>query len=190
MSREKDRVETLIEKEKWAEAREAINRELKDDPNNHWLLTRLSTTYYEEGKYIEALEAAVAAKAIKPNCPLVLWDNAGALDMLGREREALKIYRKLIGMGIDKIAKEECGEGKEWATGLVTDCIYRAGCCYADLGKRDLAVKVIAHCLALLDVGAQGIYTHDEVLAKFRKLVRKPATINRTLNDAKKLLAV
>ena len=49
MSKNKNHIETLIEQEKWTDARQAIQEELKAAPDNHWLLTRLSTTYYEQG---------------------------------------------------------------------------------------------------------------------------------------------
>ena len=40
-----------------------------------------------ESDYQEALRWVEKAREIAPDCPLVLWDYAGTLDMLGRERE-------------------------------------------------------------------------------------------------------
>src|SRR5207253_1294861 len=122
-----DRVEALFKEERWTDARQFLQEELRAEPDNHWLLTRLSTTYYEQGDYKEALHWVEKALALAPDCPLVLWDYAGALDMLGREREAIGIYRSLLQRGAERIADDECGEGIEWATSLLTDCVYRAG---------------------------------------------------------------
>lgn len=68
-------------------------------------------TYYEEFKYEKALEYDSQALSLAPNCPLALWGYAGSLDMLGREREALKIYQRLVKRGAESITHGECGEG-------------------------------------------------------------------------------
>ena len=77
------KIERLIEAEDWPAARRAIRAELRSDPENHWLLTRLGLTYYEEKDYKQALEWSRRAVGEAPNCPLVLWDYAGTLQMLG-----------------------------------------------------------------------------------------------------------
>jgi len=80
--------------------------------DDHWLLTRLGLTYYEEHNYKKALFYETQALRLAPKCPLVLWDYAGTLEMLGRDKEAIAIYRKLVKRGVDKIAYGECGEGR------------------------------------------------------------------------------
>jgi hypothetical protein len=164
----KDRVESLIEQEKWSAARRAIEEELRDHPDDHWLLTRLSTTYYEEGDYEAALRWAEKAKEIAPDCPLVLWDYAGALDMLGRERDALKVYRSLVERGVDAVAEDGCGEGVEWAKGLLADCVFRAGCCLEDLGDNRGASRLYRTYLALVDLGVESIYPRAEAVTRLR----------------------
>src|SRR5688572_8717949 len=90
------RINRLFDHEKWAAARSLIERELAtlpaDDWTRHWWLTRLSTTYYEERNYKKARELAEQAVAIAPSCPLVLWDLAGTLDMLGDKAGAIHTY--------------------------------------------------------------------------------------------------
>jgi tetratricopeptide (TPR) repeat protein len=182
MSGKTEPIEALIEQEKWAEARRAIREELKDDPTNHWLLTRLSTTYYEERDYEEALRWVEKAREIAPDCPLVLWDYAGTLDMLGREREAIAVYRSVLQRGVEAIAEGECGEGAEWARGLLTDCVYRAGRCFEDLKDRRKAADLYVIFLNLVDLGAPSIYPREEALARLRKLPKqRNSSIERTL---------
>lgn len=41
------RVETLLDAGKWAEARRLLRSGLRREPDHHWLLTRIGTTYYE-----------------------------------------------------------------------------------------------------------------------------------------------
>ena len=159
-------IEILIESEKWASARKLILSELKKDPKNHWLLTRLSTTYYEERNYKKALQISRKASAIDPKCPLVLWDLAGTLDMLGREKEAIKIYRNLIRRGVDSIAFGECGEGLARARGLIADCYYRLFSCYQSLGAKKTAQSFLHKHLSLRGRGCHSIYLLKEVKRK------------------------
>lgn len=190
MSGNKGRIATLIEREKWTDARQAIQEALKTAPDDHWLLTRLSTTHYEQGDYPEALLWVEKAKALAPNCPLVLWDYAGTLDMLGREREAIAVYRSLLQRGPEAIAEDECGEGIEWARGLLTDCVYRAGRCFEDLGDRRRAATLYRSYRDLVDMGAPSIYPREDVVARLRKLIhRRNNRIEQTLEQAGKELA-
>jgi tetratricopeptide (TPR) repeat protein len=182
-----DRIEALIEREMWTDARRAIQEELKNDPKNHWLLTRLSTTYYEQGDYETALHWVEKARELAPDCPLVLWDYAGALDMLGREREALGVYRSLLQRGARAIAEDECGEGMEWATGLLTDCVYRAGRCFDDLKDRRRAATLYRRYLQLVDMGAPSIYPREEAVARLRRATtQRKHRIEQTLEEAGK----
>jgi tetratricopeptide (TPR) repeat protein len=89
-------IEQLIEIDDWEGARHLINIELESDPDNHWLLTRLSLTYYEQRDYNRSLELSGRALEIAPKCPLALWDHASALEMLERPLEALSIYHGLV----------------------------------------------------------------------------------------------
>jgi tetratricopeptide (TPR) repeat protein len=66
--------------------------------------------YYEQRRYALALKYAEKAFAEVPSCPLVLWDYAGALQMLGRHNEALDLYARVVTRGVDRIANGECGE--------------------------------------------------------------------------------
>jgi hypothetical protein len=60
------KIEKLIEAEDWPTARRAIRVELRSAPKNHWLLTRLGLTYYEEKDYKRALECELRALAEAP----------------------------------------------------------------------------------------------------------------------------
>ena len=67
-----------------------LRRRLRSEPNHHWLLTRLSSVLYERRRYASALKYAEKAFAEAPTCPLVLWDYAGALQVLGRPASVLR----------------------------------------------------------------------------------------------------
>jgi hypothetical protein len=130
-----ERLEALFTKEDWRKARGLLEKELHKTPDSHWLLTRLGTTYYEERDYAKALEFARQAYRLAPNCPLVLWDLAGALDAAGDVEGALHLYRQLVRKGPAVIGTDECGEGIAWAVGLLIDCVYRLGLCCEQLDR-------------------------------------------------------
>ena len=46
-----------------------------------------------------ALKYAEKAFAAAPSCPLVLWDYAGVLQMLGRHDESLDLYARIVTRG-------------------------------------------------------------------------------------------
>jgi tetratricopeptide (TPR) repeat protein len=136
MAKGPDKIGALIEADDWKGARNAITVALRREPESHWLLSRLALTHYEEFEYEKALELDERALALAPNCLLALWGYAGSLEMLGREREALKIYQGLIDRGARAIAHGECGEGLARARGLVADSYFLMATCLEALGKK------------------------------------------------------
>ena len=159
-------IEALIRAENWVPAGRAIRHELIKDPTNHWLLTRMSLTFYERHDYRKALVFSQRAFAADPECPLVLWDYAGTLQMLGRHRDAIEIHRKLIRRGPKKLASGSCGEGLARARGLVADCHYRVSNSMEELGLSDEALGEFERHLDMRGPGCQSIYTMSELNVK------------------------
>ena len=162
----KNKLDKLMDSENWKAARKLILSELKKDPKHHWFLTRLSAMYYQERNYKKALQISRKAYSIDPKCPLVLWDLAGALDMLDREKEAIKVYRNLIKRGVDTIAFGECGEGLARARGLVADCYYALFSCYNSLGAKKKAQTFLRKHISLRGRGCHSIYSLRNVKRK------------------------
>jgi len=142
-------IEALIEKDRWSEARALLRQALKREPRHHWLLTRMSLTYYEQRLYRDALKYSERAFAEAPECPLVLWDYAGALQMLERHSEALDLYARLVTRGVDAIAADPCGEGRARARGIVSDSHYRASLSLKAVGNDEASLSAFEHCLDL-----------------------------------------
>lgn len=166
-------IEILIEKEDWPAARKAINKELRSEPDDHWLLTRLALTYYEERKYTKALIYDERALNIAPKCPLVLWGYAGTLQMLARYCEAIVIYRGLIRRGVKRIAYGKCGEGLARARGLIADCWYRLSLIYEDLGDHSAMHRALVKHLKHRGPGCHSIYPLREVRKMFKDACQK-----------------
>jgi tetratricopeptide (TPR) repeat protein len=159
-------IEAAIAGEQWREARKLIERSLKSEPESHWLLTRLSLTYYEEFAYARALEYSQKALTLAPDCPLVHWDYAGALRMLNRPREAIKIYDRILRRDVESLASHECGEGKARARGLRADTLYMVARCHRTLGNRIEAARFVRESLRERGPGCASIYPIAE-LRKF-----------------------
>jgi hypothetical protein len=184
------RINTLFAKEQWAKARELIGKELGRAPDSHWLLARLSTAYHEERKYPKALEVARQAEQLAPECPLVLWDLAGALDATGDFEGALEMYRKLIRRGPIAIGNDECGEGLAWAISLLVDCVYRVGLCLEHLGKIADALLFYHNFLELRSGWQGGIYSSEDAERRIARLAEhKPDYLERELGKLRRKMA-
>lgn len=156
--------------EDWNRAIELTKNLLKEEPNSHWLLTRLSSSYYESRKYKIALSYVQKVLKIAPHCPLVQWDYAGTLDMLGREKEAIVVWKRLLKRGADRIAYGECGEGIRWAESMLNDCRYKIGLCNADIGNVRAAKRYFKMHLKNRRPRLPSLYPRRKVESEMRKL--------------------
>ena len=164
------RVEALYQHEHWAKARALILRELKKNPEDHWYLTRLSGTYYEDRKYQKALEVSDEAVKLAPGCPLVLWDRAGILEMTGRYSRAMAIWSRLLKRGVNSVAYGPCGEGMRWARSLLNDCRYRIGNSYRKRGKARQARAFYRAYMKFRSSGVPSIYGLRDVKKQLSEL--------------------
>ncbi|MEI6076706.1 MAG: hypothetical protein WCS94_14080 [Verrucomicrobiota bacterium] len=161
-------IESAIKRDDWKGARRLVRAALRQQPDSHWLVARLSLTYYEELDYERALTIGQQAYGLAPHCPLVLWDLAGTLDMLERYREAMPLYRRLIRRGVESVAFGDCGEGLAWARGLIADCWYRLAHCERESGHRARAVHCYQQHLAMRGPGCRSIYPLRDVRKELR----------------------
>ncbi len=156
-------IEDAIAGNNWPRARLLIRKALKQRPRDHWLLTRLALTYYEQRQYRKALAYDGKALQIAPYCPLAVWGYAGSLDMLERRKEALQIYRWLISWGPDCLAHGPCGEGIQRARSLIADCFYRIAGIQERSGQRKRAIAAYKEHLSLRKPGTRSIYSLKNV---------------------------
>ncbi|CAN5181689.1 hypothetical protein BH11PLA2_BH11PLA2_07600 [soil metagenome] len=181
-TRIEDRLDKALADERWPQARALILRELKTDPDNHWLLTQLGVTLYEEKRYSESLAVFESSLAIVDDCPLTQWNIGGALDMLGRPREAIRHYLWILNQNS---TDDPCWESVEWTASLRADCLYRLGHCYRQLKQNAKAARCFRQYLELLYVGVTGIYTADDTAKSLALVTVKPSALQftRRVND-------
>ncbi len=163
------RVAELLQAENWTEARALLQKELEKDPANHWLLTQIGVTFYEQRQYKAALKIFLDSYRILDDCPLTLWNLAGTFDALGEVKKAIAIYTWLLES--DKSpADDSCWESKEWTDRLKTDCVFRLGICFQKLGKQSVALDCFRQYLNLLSIGIDGLYSAEDVMKRIHGL--------------------
>ncbi len=165
-----EKINSYFDAEKYSKARTIILKELEIHPEDHWLLTRLSTAYYEERNYEKAVEFSRLAIRICPKCPLARWDYAGSLEMTGNPEEAIKIWRKLFLTDPRKMAKDPCGEGIAWSKALIMDSAYMLGIAYSTMGDGRNSKKYFNAHLKLRYPGNQSIYSMKSVKETMKEL--------------------
>lgn len=165
-------VNEFFRAKKWSKVQEVLLDWLKEDPSDHWALTRLSSTYAEEGNYAKALDYIEHALRIEPRCPLALADCTEALYMLGRHEEAIQICKSLIRRGPKRISHGKCGQGLPWARSLINDLRYELGLLYGSQDEFDLAKKYIKAHIANRSRICRSVYKLHEV-KKDLKLIQE-----------------
>ncbi len=144
------------------------------------------------------MRAAEKSLEIVPDCPLAIWSQAGALEMLGKPAEALRLYSRLVARGIQQLKQpdadaEECWEGADWTAGLVADCAFRAAECLARMRSPDKAINMYRSFLNLWDLGVRGIYARDDAQRRIKRLLpskqaRQDAAVQVMKSMKKKLI--
>lgn len=183
-----DKINSLFAQEDWAAARAILEQEREKCPDSHWVLTQLGVTYYEERRYQDAIKLFRASKELVPDCPLTIWQLAGALDATGKSSEAIDLYTWLLRS--KKSAREDhCWESDEWTETLKTDCVYRLGVCFSHQGKKDAAETCFRQYIDLLLSGVDTIYSIEDAMRQIRKLHPKDKRIvvGRELRKAMKM---
>jgi tetratricopeptide (TPR) repeat protein len=163
-------IERAMAANDWPKARRLIREELRKNRDDHWLLTRLSLTYYEQKQYRKSLQYVTQALQIAPYCPLAVWDYAGTLDMLNRKKKALQVFQWPIGWGEKAIAYNECGEGIRFARSLIADCYYRVARIHEERRERGKAMSAYRQHLLRRKRGVRSIYPLSDVRRKFAAL--------------------
>jgi len=174
-------IERAIAAHDWPRARRLIRKELRKNRDDHWLLTRLSLTYYEQKQYRKSLQYVIQALQIAPYCPLAVWDYAGTLDMLRRRKKALQVFQWLVSWGENRIAYGECGEGIRFARSLIVDCYYRIARIYEERRERVKAIMAYRQYLVRRKRGARSIYPLSEAKHRYAALQGQSDPSRRTL---------
>ena len=173
-------IDMCFDNDDWSRAVDILQNALDKNPDDHWILTRLSSVYYEMKEYDKALQLSNRAMKIAPACPLALSNHASVLDMSKREKEAINIWNILIKKRIDEVAYGECGEGRTWAKSLINDAVYRIGLSYLDIGEKKKALEYFGIHLKNRERGVFSNFSRKEVLFQI-SMIRKDMELKTQL---------
>ena len=172
MKKYQNEVESLLDAEKWGEARMVLFKAIKEYPEEYFLYSRISLTFYEEKNYETALEYSKIAYSMQPNDPIIQWDYAGALSMNNEEELAIKIWQKIIDKPLEELAYGEFGEGIRAAKSLYNDTIYRIGYCYFTINNLDLAIEFIQKHIDNRQRGIPSLYLLSSIKKELSRIIR------------------
>jgi len=159
-----------IMEEDWQKAKEILENELRNFPEDHFLLTQMGEVYYEMRDYNKALIFTQKAVEIAPNCPLALNNHATVLFMHERYEEAQQIWKNLLKKGVSEIAQDECAEGIRWAKSLLNDIRFRVGDTYLALGNSPKALQFYQLHLENRQRGQFSNFSKKEILEEIREI--------------------
>jgi len=174
-----DKINGLFAKEEWAKARPLLEAELLKRPDDHWVLTQLGVTFYEQRHYEESLKMFLKSKEIVPDCPLTLWNLAGAFDALGKHADAINLYTWIVEC-TKSPEGDPCWESKQWADALKTDSVYRLGVCFQNLGNSPAAEFCYRQHVDLVLAGLEGLYSIEDTRRRIQSL---PSSNNGSVPD-------
>ncbi len=163
-------IEREEKKGNWVSVGKLCNHLLRKFPDNPWTWNHLILSYYERYEYRKSLEISSKALEKFPDDGYILFNHAGALQMLERYDEAAEIFGPLARSSEKRlIAKYQASDLTE-ARQLKNDACYRLGRCYAGLGKNKLAAKWLNQYIEGRKAGMGGIYNLNTVKKVLREL--------------------
>jgi tetratricopeptide (TPR) repeat protein len=180
--RSAEAIEDAIARDEWLRARRLIRAALSRKADDHWLLSRLALTYYEQRQYRRALNYELKALQIEPYCPLAIWGYAGTLDMLERRKEALELFRWLMSWGEDELAYGPSGEGIQRARSLIADCFCRIARIQEQMGQCKRALQSYNEHLSRRTRGTRSIYPLKAVKANMKALQERAKPSNSSIH--------
>lgn len=175
---EKETVEELLDKfyveyhnENFNEAIILLNNILlKEGKGSFWIYSRLSSCYYELMDYDKALFYAKKAYRLNPNSPLVLWDYAGALTMLKKEKKAIELLKRIQNMSDDLTIYGFTDSDIKWMQSLKNDANFLIGKAYYTICEDILAEEFLSNYLSNKKRGMKSIYTKKKALQYLKEI--------------------
>jgi tetratricopeptide (TPR) repeat protein len=164
-----EKINCLFAKEEWGKARRLLQAELVKAPTDHWIVTQLGVTFYEQKRYEESLQLFRRSTQIVPDCPLTLWNLAGTFDATGDHANAIEIYTWLVNCTTSP-DEDPCWESEEWADALKTNSVYRLGVCFQNSGNSTAAEFCYRQYIDLLLIGVEGSYSIEDARRHIQSL--------------------
>ena len=159
-----DLIHELWKDEKWDEIITILNKEIIKYPKEYWLYTTLSEVYFIIKKYEESYYFAEKAMQIQPKDMLVVYNYGHALSKIGKHKEAIVEWDKILNKNIEDIAYGKYGEGLRWAKSMINDARFEKASSLISLGKKSESISLIREHLAHRQRGLPSYFTKNQVL--------------------------
>jgi tetratricopeptide (TPR) repeat protein len=140
-----------------------VERQLKNQKNDIRSLQMLRKSYYEKGDDKNALRIAYKVWSIAPDDPLLIWQYAACLSNVGRYKEAIGIYQKILRKSPSALASNKKIGTLRRAKGLKNDCVCAIGECQASLENWYVAIKLFKKYLKNRQTRVPSVYEVREV---------------------------
>ncbi|MES2809826.1 MAG: hypothetical protein V4619_14445 [Bacteroidota bacterium] len=140
----------------------------QDNRKSFWVYSRLSSCYYELREYDKALKYATLAYRLQPKSPIVLWDYAGVLIAVKKERRAIKLLFKIQEMQDDLTIYGFSHPQKNWMRAIKNDCNFLIAKAYYIICEDELAKEYFNKYL--LSRSKETIYTKKQVLTYLKTI--------------------
>lgn len=143
---------------------------IKEKKGTFWVYSRLSSCYYELIDYEKALFYAKKAYELNPNSPLVLWDYAGVLIMIKKEKKAIELLKRIQYMSDDLTMHGFVDPDVKWMQSLKNDANFLIGKAYYTICEDVLAKDFLLKYLSNRKQGAKSIYIMEKALSYLKKI--------------------
>lgn len=137
-----------------------------------WIYSRLSSCYYELMDYDMALFYVKKAYRLNSESPLVLWDYAGALIMLKKEKKAIELLKRIQHMSDDLTIYGFTDADIKWMQSLKNDANFLIGKAYYTICEDVLAKEFLSNYLSNKKKGIKSIFTKKKALSYLKEINR------------------
>lgn len=136
-----DKIKKAIKNHRWKLAEKEILRILKIKHNEIELLELLLKVYVEKNEDQKAYKIGKRIYLLAPNDPLVLWAYAAVSSNVFKNREAIRLYLKLLRKSNNVLARHPAIRSSRRAMGFKLDIFARIGECYFEIGEYINAIQ-------------------------------------------------
>jgi len=117
-----------------------------------------------------ALSYAKKAYRVNPNSPLVLWDYAGALIMLKKEKKAIELLKRIQQMSDDLTMYGFTDPDTKWMQSLKNDSNFLIGEAYYTICEDILANEFLTNYLSNRTKSMKSIFTKKKALSYLKEI--------------------
>ena len=143
---------------------------LQEGQASFWIYSRKSSCYYELKDYKTAVLYAKKAYKLQPNSPLVLWDYAGPLIMLKKEKKAIELLMRIQDMEEDLTQYGFSIPDIKWMRSIKNDANFLIGKAYYTICEDNLAKEFLLKHLSNRGRGKKSIYQKKLILKYLKKI--------------------